>query len=893
MKINQPNTGKEVVMKPGSVLVSKTDLKGAITYCNRDFIEISGYSYPELMGENHNIVRHPVMPSVAFEDLWDTVKAGKPWAGIVKNRAKNGDHYWVKANVSALYKDGEISEYISVRTCPSAEEIAGVETLYDDVNSGKSGLGPTGMAALKEGCNNVNAGSLITFMSIVMAALLVGMGYAANEGVDNSIIVTMLFVTAVLPILFGLFVNKQILTPIESISSTLEQVANGDYFNWIEVSERNDHIGKAVRSLKSAQIRLGFDVMDAREQADAAIRLKTALDVVETNVMVADPEYNIIYTNASLQQTFLDAESEIQKKFSNFKADQLVGSNIDSFHVNPTHQRSILDNLKGKLTAELIVGGRVFNIVATPVLSANGHRLGTVVEWQDRTEALSLEAEKEQSRERERIISLENSQIKVALDNVSTSVMLADNDRNIIYLNNEVIKMFNDISDDLRQDFPDFDVATLLGTSIDNFHKDPNHQKQLLLNLDSSHRAEVLLSGHTLAFVANPVIDANGDRLGTTLEWRDRTLEVAVEREIDDLVTGALTGNLQTRLDIENKTGFFQELSLGINEFVDVVENLVGDVATVMSAMVEGDLSKRMTGTYSGSFDAVKININETTSKLSEIVTQLRSSTKSVLTGSQEISAGNDNLSSRTEQQASVLEKTSASMEHMTTIVRSSVESAQKANQVSVSARKLAEKGGAVVGEAIEAMGLINKSSNEIAEIIGVIDDIAFQTNLLALNASVEAARAGEQGKGFAVVATEVRNLASRSADAAKEIKELIQDSVKKVEIGSNLVNESGETLEEIVAAIKKVGDIISESAAAGTEQSEGIEEVGKSISSIEEVTQQNAALAEQTSAASSSLQETSSEMDELMDFFTVTGNRSKQAAKHSGGSITSEKLQS
>jgi len=212
-------------------------------------------------------------------------------------------------------------------------------------------------------------------------------------------------------------------------------------------------------------------------------------------------------------------------------------------------------------------------------------------------------------------------------------------------------------------------------------------------------------------------------------------------------------------------------------------------------------------------------------------------------------------------------------MEELTSTVRNNADNAQQANQVATSARELAEKGGEVVGRAVMAMDQINTSSNKIAEIIGVIDEIAFQTNLLALNASVEAARAGEQGRGFAVVATEVRNLASRSADAAKEIKELIGDSVEKVHAGATLVNESGETLSDIVDGVKKVGDIVAEIAAASVEQASGIDQVNQAVTTMDEMTQQNAALAEQTSAASVSLYEKAQSMEQSIAFFTVSSD--------------------
>ena len=256
--------------------------------------------------------------------------------------------------------------------------------------------------------------------------------------------------------------------------------------------------------------------------------------------------------------------------------------------------------------------------------------------------------------------------------------------------------------------------------------------------------------------------------------------------------------------------------------------------------------------------------------RLTDVVREIKAAADSVKTGSTEISQGNATLSQRTEEQASSLEETASSMEQMTATVKQNADSAGEANQLAKEAREQAQNGGEVVGKAIQAMSEISASSKKIADIIGVIDEIAFQTNLLALNASVEAARAGEQGRGFAVVASEVRNLAGRSATAAKEIKELIQDSVTKVEEGGRLVGESGDTLTEIVNSVKKVTDIIGEIAAASHEQTTGIEEVNRAITQMDELTQQNAALVEEAAAASESMGEQAVKLNDSMTFFTV-----------------------
>ena len=262
--------------------------------------------------------------------------------------------------------------------------------------------------------------------------------------------------------------------------------------------------------------------------------------------------------------------------------------------------------------------------------------------------------------------------------------------------------------------------------------------------------------------------------------------------------------------------------------------------------------------------------VNQLADNMAEVVSKVKVVAAEVHRGADEISSGNANLSQRTEEQSSSLEETASSMEEMTTTVKQNADNAGQANQLAMAARDQAEKGGSVVSQAVKAMADINDASKKIADIIGVIDDIAFQTNLLALNAAVEAARAGEQGRGFAVVASEVRSLAGRSATAAKEIKELIQDSVRKVEDGSVLVTQSGQTLEKIVASVKKVSDIVAEIAAASREQSSGIEQVNRAVMQMDELTQQNAALVEQATAASQAMAEQVRGLNEMLARYRV-----------------------
>ncbi|HEU4775565.1 MAG TPA: methyl-accepting chemotaxis protein [Telluria sp.] len=303
--------------------------------------------------------------------------------------------------------------------------------------------------------------------------------------------------------------------------------------------------------------------------------------------------------------------------------------------------------------------------------------------------------------------------------------------------------------------------------------------------------------------------------------------------------------------------------------------------ARIASSIAHGDLSVSI-DTSSADKGSLLMEVREMRNSLKDIVGQVRVGTETIGTASREIAAGNIDLSSRTEMQASSLEKTASAMEELTSTVKQNADNAREANLLAATASDVARKGGEVVSQVVDTMGSINTSANKIVDIIGVIDGIAFQTNILALNAAVEAARAGEQGRGFAVVASEVRNLAQRSAAAAKEIKTLIGDSVEKVERGSKLVGQAGVTMDEVVASVKRVTDIMSEISNASQEQSAGIEQVNRSIIEMDAMTQQNAALVEQAAAAAQSLQDQASELAQVVSVFKLVEGEQVHVAQHS-----------
>ncbi|MDG2518481.1 methyl-accepting chemotaxis protein [Lysobacter soli] len=344
----------------------------------------------------------------------------------------------------------------------------------------------------------------------------------------------------------------------------------------------------------------------------------------------------------------------------------------------------------------------------------------------------------------------------------------------------------------------------------------------------------------------------------------------AINAEIKTLVDAAVAGDFGRRGDASRFEFVYRDVVNSLNQLMSTADNGLNEVGSLLSAVADGDLNRRVEVELPGQFGRLANDANRTVDKLSDIVGQIREGSDAISSAAAEIAAGNNDLSQRTESQAASLEETASSMEELTSTVRQNADNARQANQLAQNAAEVAGQGGTVVGEVVETMNAINQSSKKIADIIGVIDGIAFQTNILALNAAVEAARAGEQGRGFAVVASEVRSLAQRSANAAKEIKQLIGDSVAKVEEGSQLVDQAGKTMEDIVVSVRKVTDIIADISAASQEQSAGIEQINQAITQMDEGTQQNAALVEEASAAARSLEQQSEQLVQTVAVFRV-----------------------
>ena len=516
--------------------------------------------------------------------------------------------------------------------------------------------------------------------------------------------------------------------------------------------------------------------------------------------------------------------------------------------------------------------------VATASEIAGGKLDGQInVQGQDEVGELMRAMQRMQRDLRERIerdqqVANENLRIRIALDKSSTGLFITDTERKLIYANDSFKKTVAHYEGSIRLASSDFDASKVIGQHVSYLGlSDATLRKAMAaLDRDGTTTFEERFGEAVFAQTVTTIQDEDGQWVGDVCEWRDRTIEVQVEDEVARIVRAAAAGDMTGRVDTDGKQGFFLQLAQQLNGLLDANAASIEQISALLSALSRGDLTVRMQGEFKGVFAQMRDDANATATQLADIVGRIKLSSTAINASAGEIASGNQDLSQRTEQQAANLEETAASMEELTSTVRQNAESARQANQLAIGATGVASQGGEVVSQVVNTMSGIEASSKKIADIISVIDGIAFQTNILALNAAVEAARAGEQGRGFAVVASEVRTLAQRSAGAAKEIKGLIDDSVHKVAEGSALVRKAGSTMAEIVASVQRFTDIMGEISAASQEQSAGIEQVNQTITQMDETTQQNAALVEEATAAARSMEEQAGHLAEAVSVFKL-----------------------
>ncbi|WP_428510203.1 methyl-accepting chemotaxis protein [Roseateles sp.] len=590
--------------------------------------------------------------------------------------------------------------------------------------------------------------------------------------------------------------TRSVTRPLAIASQVAEAIGQGELNKQFR-SEGKDETARLLQALEKMQAQLRErNERDSRVAAENG-RVRQALDRCSTNVMVADPDGNIVYTNASVMAMMQGNEAALRRELPQLNVQELVGQNFDKFHKNPAHQRNLLGNLKAEYKTEIKVAGLTFRLIANPIIDAQGTRLGTVVEWQDRTAELA-------AREAELALAAENARIKEALDVAAMPVRIANADGTIVYINQALSQLALRDESAIRAELPNFDARRIVGGSAGMFYRDPQMALAQLRSLTATVQDELQLGGRHYAVTTSPIRDAAGQTVGSVGQWTDRSDQLAAEREFDALASAATEGDLSQRIPLEGKQGFFRQIGEKFNSLIDTV---------------------------------------------AETIVEVRAAAEQLSSASDQVSQTSQSLSHSASQQAANVEETTASLQEMAASVKQNADNAHITDNMATQAATEAMEGGQAVSMTVDAM-------KQIATKISIVDDIAYQTNLLALNAAIEAARAGEHGKGFAVVAAEVRKLAERSQVAAQEIGSLASSSVRLAEKAGVLLSNMVPSIQKTSALVQEIAAASGEQSQGVTQITSAMHHLSSSTQQTASASEELSATAEQLSAQAAQLQE-------------------------------------
>ncbi|NOR80129.1 MAG: PAS domain-containing protein [Methyloprofundus sp.] len=806
MKINKPVTNKEYVLEESDSIVSKTDLKGVLTYANNDFIRISGYSLSELIGKSHNILRHPDVPAEFFKDLWISLKEERPWTGIVKNRCKNGDYYWVLANITPFYENDKLVGYMSVRTKATHEQINSTEAVYQLFADGKAGNlkiqdGKVVKSTLMKKLNpfkNLTIKSHLTFVISLLSLLMIvigGMGLQgmrkSNEGLhsvyeDRTVTMSLLFNISELQrenliLIAGSLVNpnteviQKNSTELDQNIAKITKLWNAYLATYLTPMEKI--LADNFTENRNRFVRKGLrPAMAALRTNDTALANKIRKkDIGPLYRLSNDSIRKLMQLQIDVAKEVYEAAQSRYIKTRNISIGLTLLGIMLALWLGVTLIRAIVRPLDAAIKDFSRISQGYYNNI---IEIERNDEIGKVM---TAIKAMQIKCGFDVAENNR--VARNYKRITIALDNISTAVMIVNNDRNIIFANKSVINLLSKVEGDICQQQPDFSIKNLIGTNFDGFHKSFLHQEQLLSPLTPCYTVNLKLSDLTIILNASPVFTNEGERLGTVIAWHDRSLELAIENQVLTTVNAAIMGDFTKRIEIRNKEGFLKQLVEGLNELLETTKNILNDVQCLMDALSHYDLTVTISNEYSGSFAQTRNDANTTVEKFKESITQIKKAINNFNSEDKKTVSGKGDLLHRT-------------YEHAT--------------QVAANTSNIADKGVEVVSQAVLNIDEIYDYSRKISGIIPVINDIVLQTKMLAHTTSIEATRAGEQGGGFAAVAVEMRNLEQRAAAATDKIKNLIDDSLSKVSDGKRLVNQANLNSEEIVTSMHDITIIMS-----------------------------------------------------------------------------------
>lgn len=948
MKQNLPVTQKEFIIAEGVSLVSETDLHGNIVYANQAFIEVSGYSWEELQGQPHNMIRHPDVPQAVFADLWETLKQGEPWHQFVKNRRKNGDHYWVEANIAPVEQDGKVVGYKSVRNPMDSQLIPQIEKAYAALRTGKSlirkGVCTTPMQQWMARWSplpkrSILAKTLIPLIAMAIMWSVVLQVYLQNvaddlyqgavaerhqvlhnnleselHGVATIALTNAVGIASNSAVIYGLYDNQQ---------AVLWQIVTVNYQHYVKTAGLNG-IGLAIYDANLKQLThegapITLKALPNKPITDVSFEQGAGFIRAIVPVPYGDRTLGAVVLSIPLSY-IAQQESAGDRLYATLNSQQNAVQLLASGEADIDSQMSTIlagVDLRQLMQQGLMVSGD-YLLMADPITDPSGQIGAHVI-----AEPMTI---------LNKVLSETYFMIYVAQGAMSGGFIL------LLFqvftrIRLSVLKPLKEMTDKInhadehgslsvRTESLSEDELGRVGRSFNNYVTGVQHlmvsvsdminalsrgELDKRINADSRGDLDILknqvnLSADEIQKVLSEIQRAihslrqgeysytveakySGDYAEMILDLQGAMTETKQAISgINQTMQAIAGGEFSRRLNLQLK-GDLEELKHHINQSLDQLEKGISETVEVVVAQSEGDLTKRINGHYAGKLGVMKDAVNTSMNNMGRAMSELRVASVTVADAAQQIASGSSDLSDRIQKQAATLQDTVNAMEEITGTVRSNAQSANQAAELAESAKLQAQTGNEVMSKAQNAMAELATSSHKIADIIGLIDSIAFQTNLLALNAAVEAARAGEQGRGFAVVAGEVRTLAQKSASAASEIRGLIELSVKQVDQSQSLVKKTGEEFGGIVDSILKMHRFIGEISQANQEQTRSIEQINIAMDGMDTVTQQNAALVEETAAAADTLRHEADEMQNQVGFFSTDskqlalGGKTKQPA--------------